>query len=262
MPHSAQSVDVASGHDLGQRRLGSILVIEDDPDIAEVIRLHLEDAQYEARVASDGRVGLERALGEHVDLVVLDLSLPGLDGLDVCRALVSRRPRPLILMVTARATELDRVRGLELGADDYLSKPFSILELVARVHALFRRPPLAVPAAQEEAAHLFAAGTLVLDRWERSALLDGHRMELTGREFQLLLWFVRHPHRVFSRSELLDAVWGHTYDGFEHTVNSHLNRLRSKLEPDPSRPRILVTVRGGGYKFLPPERTSPPVAQS
>jgi DNA-binding response OmpR family regulator len=155
-------------------------------------------------------------------------------------------------MVTARSTELDRVLGLELGADDYLSKPFSVLELVARVRALLRRPRLAAEPSGTDAARLIAAGTLVLDRWERCARLHGRHIELTTREFDLLLWFVQHPLRVFSRAELLDAVWGRGYGGFEHTVNSHLNRLRAKLERDPSRPSVLVTVRGGGYKLIPP----------
>jgi DNA-binding response OmpR family regulator len=165
-------------------------------------------------------------------------------------------------MVTARCSEHDRVLGLELGADDYLTKPFGIRELVARVRALFRRPPLA--AAENPAdgaldgARILAVGGLLLDRWERCARLAGARIDLTAREFQLLLWFMRNPNRIFSRAELLDAVWGNGYDGFEHTVNSHLNRLRSKLELDASRPTLLVTVRGGGYKLVPPQMTIAP----
>jgi DNA-binding response OmpR family regulator len=229
-----------------------VLVVEDDPDIAALIRLHLEGAHCEVSVAMDGKQGLNAALSEPVDLVVLDLGLPELDGLELCRRLECRSPRPLILMVTARSTELDRVLGLELGADDYLTKPFSVLELVARVRALLRRPRLAADASGTDAARVIAAGTLVLDRWERCARLHGRHIELTTREFDLLLWFVQHPLRVFSRAELLDAVWGLGYGGFEHTVNSHLNRLRAKLERDPSRPSVLVTVRGGGYKLIPP----------
>jgi DNA-binding response OmpR family regulator len=231
---------------------GRVLVVEDDPDISAVIQLHLEGAHYEVGVAASGRQALEQALTDSFDLIVLDLGLPELDGLEICRKLSDRNPRPLILMVTARSTELDRVRGLELGADDYLVKPFSVVELVARVRALLRRPPLALEAAGNEAARLFSAGALVLDQWERCARLDGQRIELTAREFKLLLWFVQHPLRVFSRAELLDAVWGQGYGGFEHTVNSHLNRLRAKLEQDPSHPSVLVTVRGGGYKLMPP----------
>lgn len=228
-----------------------VLVVEDDPDIAALITLHLESAHYYVRVATDGRGALELALSESFDLVVLDLGLPEVDGLEVCRRLERKVPRPLVIMVTARSTEVDRVLGLELGADDYLIKPFSVLELVARVRALLRRPRLAAGAA-EAAAQLVTAGALVLDRWERCARLHGRHIELTTREFELLEWFVQHPLRVFSRAELLDAVWGQAYGGFEHTVNSHLNRLRAKLERDPSHPQVLVTVRGGGYKLVPP----------
>ena len=229
-----------------------VLVVEDDPDIAALIRLHLESAHYYVRVATDGREGLELALSEPLDVVVLDLGLPGLDGLEVCRRLECKVPRPLVLMVTARSTELDRVLGLELGADDYLIKPFSVVELIARVRALLRRPRLAGGATETAAARLVTAGALALDRWERCARLHGRHIELTTREFELLEWFVQYPLRVFSRAELLDAVWGQAYGGFEHTVNSHLNRLRAKLEQDPSHPSVLVTVRGGGYKLIPP----------
>jgi DNA-binding response OmpR family regulator len=229
-----------------------VLVIEDDPDIAALVRLHLEGANYEVSIATDGRTGLLAALSEPVDLLVLDLGLPGLDGLEICRRLDCKSPRPLILMMTARSTELDRVLGLELGADDYLIKPFSVVELVARVRALLRRPRLALEHTEAGGARLIAAGALVLDRWERCAKWNGRQIELTTREFDLLSWFVQHPLRVYTRAELLDAVWGHGYGGFEHTVNSHLNRLRAKLEQDPSRPSVLVTVRGGGYKLVPP----------
>jgi DNA-binding response OmpR family regulator len=232
---------------------GSVLIIEDDLDIAEVIRIHLENAQFRATVANDGRFGLELALRESPDLVVLDLNLPGQDGLDICKVLTERVPRPLILIVTARCAEGERVAGLELGADDYLAKPFSILELVARVRALFRRPPLAAQVLNRDEAHVIGAGGLLLDRWEKCARLNGVTIALTAREFDLLLWFARHPNRVFSRTELLDSVWGGGYDGFEHTVNSHLNRLRAKLEHDTSHPAILITVRGGGYKLVPPQ---------
>lgn len=235
---------------------GRILLIEDDPDIATVIRIHLEDARYEVTVVADGRAGLEAALRDPRDLLILDLTLPEMDGLEICERVATQVPRPLILIVTARAAELDRVRGLDLGADDYLTKPFSVLELTARVRALFRRPPARSGAALDS-SHVFAAGDLSLDSWQRCALLAGIRVALTAREFELLLWFVRHPNRIVSRAELLDAVWGTGFDGYEHTVNSHLNRLRSKLEQDASRPSLLITVRGGGYKFVPPERPGP-----
>jgi DNA-binding response OmpR family regulator len=230
----------------------SVLLIEDDPDIASLVKLHLEEAQYRVHVKHDGNQGLDAALTQSFDFIILDLTLPGLDGLDICRRLATLADRPRMLILSARATELDRVLGLELGADDYLTKPFSVLELVARVRALSRRAPLnQVPRVLQQ-EHLVAAGSLVVDCWQRCATLHGAAIGLTTREFELLLWFVRHPGRVFSRLELLDAVWGDGYDGFEHTVNSHLNRLRSKLEGDPSRPRVLLTVRGAGYKLVPP----------
>jgi DNA-binding response OmpR family regulator len=235
---------------------GRVLLVEDDADIASLVRIHLEIANYEVAVAFDGRTGLAAALGEPRDLVILDLSLPDIDGLDICKDLTHLEPRPLILMLTVRCAEFDRVRGLELGADDYLGKPFGILELMARVQALFRRPPVAAILGRDT-PHVFAAGGVLLDSWQRSADIAGSRLALTAREFDLLLWFVKHPNRIFSRAELLDAVWGAGYDGYEHTVNSHLNRLRSKIERDPSRPTVLVTVRGGGYKFVPPDKSSP-----
>jgi len=234
---------------------GSVLVIEDDADIASLVRIHLEDAKYSVTVAADGRTGVDAALRNPHDLLILDLSLPDIDGLDICKQLTQLVPRPLVLMLTARCAELDRVRGLELGADDYLSKPFSILELMARVRALFRRPPVKTTSAVDT-PHIFSAGGMSLDSWQRSAQIGTSRLTLTAREFDLLLWFVKNPNRVFSRAELLDAVWGAGYDGFEHTVNSHLNRLRSKLERDASRPSVLVTVRGGGYKLVPPGKAA------
>src|SRR5271154_2523255 len=233
---------------------GQILLVEDDADIASLVRIHLEDAKYEVTVAVGGRAGLEAAIRDQIDLLILDLSLPDIDGLDICKQLTHHERRPLILMLTARGTELDRVRGLELGADDYLTKPFSILELTARVRALFRRPPVRYSSARDE-DHVFVVGGLSLDSWQRCAHIAGVRIALTAREFDLLLWFVRHPNRIFSRADLLDAVWGTGYDGYEHTVNSHLNRLRSKLERDASHPSLLVTVRGGGYKFVPPDKS-------
>ena len=237
-------------------RVPRLLIVEDDPDIREMIRMHMAEAQYSVVAVGDGLQALAAARQETVDLVILDLALPGRDGIEVCRALSSFVPRPLILMLTARSTEFDRVRGLNVGADDYLVKPFSVLELVARVRALLRRPPLAAQPMQAgmdtQPERIVTAGSLEIDLWERCARLAGRRIELTSKEFELLLWFVRNPQRIYSRAELLDAVWGHGYQGFEHTVNSHLNRLRGKLEQDPSRPAVLITVRGGGYKLIPP----------
>lgn len=229
----------------------TILVAEDDGDIAGLVQLHLRDLGYEVDVASDGRVALEQALSRPYDLVVLDVMLPGLDGLEICRRLRGQPHYPLILMLTSRSSELDRVLGLEVGADDYLTKPFSIRELLARVKALFRRvealgtpSPLCPPGQR-----IIRADALVIDTEKRLVTLGSQPVSLTAKEFDLLLLFACHPGRVYTRAELLDLVWSVGYEGYEHTVNSHINRLRAKIEPDPARPARLLTVWGVGYKF-------------
>jgi DNA-binding response OmpR family regulator len=223
-----------------------ILVVEDDPDISALVELHLADAGNDVELASDGGTGLERALGRPFDLVILDIMLPGVDGLEICRRLRAEKPELPILMLTARTTELDRVLGLEMGADDYLTKPFSVRELVARVKAIFRR--IEVFDTQPQLTSL-ALGPLEIDTDARRVLVDGEAVELTAREFDLLVFFARHPGRVFTRGQLLDKVWGYTHEGYEHTVNTHINRLRGKLEADPSHPRFILTVWGVGYRF-------------
>ncbi|OGB84580.1 MAG: DNA-binding response regulator, partial [Burkholderiales bacterium RIFCSPLOWO2_12_FULL_67_210] len=188
------------------------------------------------------------------DLLVLDLMMPGLDGLEVCKTLRARGDHTPILMLTAKSTELDRVLGLELGADDYLTKPFSIAELLARVKALLRRSELlrAAQAAQSQAADTGAwlvNGELEIQPVKRVARVRGVALDFTALEFDLLLHFAQHPGHVFSRGQLLNAVWGYTHDGYEHTVTTHINRLRAKLEADPLRPEFILTVRGAGYKM-------------
>jgi len=226
-----------------------ILVVEDDPDICHLLELHLGDNAYDVDVAGKGIDGLNRASNHDYQLIVLDLMLPGLDGLELCRRLRSQSIATPILMLTARSTELDRVLGLELGADDYLTKPFSILELQARVKAILRRSELyAAPAAQHDGERIeFRA--LVIDVARRSVSIDAKAVELTAREFDLLLYFARHPGRVFSRGQLLDQVWGYSHTGYEHTVNSHINRLRKKIENGSGEPQYIETVWGVGYRF-------------
>jgi len=177
--------------------------------------------------------------------------MPGLDGLEVCKALRARGRSTPILMLTAKSTELDRVLGLELGADDYLTKPFSLAELLARVKALLRRADLLQAAQTSSAAApaLLRNGALEIEPVKRQVRLDGRAIEFTAIEFDLLLHFARHPGHVFSRAQLLDAVWGYSHDGYEHTVTSHINRLRAKLEHDPMRPQMILTARGAGYKM-------------
>lgn len=228
-----------------------VLVIEDDRDISHLIRIHLEELGCEVSVEANGDRGLERALAGSVDLVILDLTLPGLDGLDVCRRLRSEPGYMPILMLTARTSEVDRVLGLEIGADDYLTKPFSLRELVARVKALYRRVEAFGEGGRGE-ARVISAGGLTIDTDKRRVTVDGHEVDLTAREFDLLVQFASNPGRAYSRAQLLDLVWGYGHDGYEHTVNSHINRLRAKIEDDPSRPRYILTVWGVGYKFFEP----------
>ncbi len=233
-----------------------ILIIEDARDIAHLVQLHLRDAEYEVETAFDGASGIERALANRYDLVVLDLMLPGIDGLEICRRLRAASHYTLILMLTSKDSELDRVLGLEMGADDYLTKPFSIRELLARVKALLRRHA-AQSAPDEEAdgdcptAHCdkIVAGELEIELSKRKVSLGGEEVNLTAKEFDLLHQFACHPGRVYTRAQLLDQVWGLGFEGYEHTVNSHINRLRGKIEKDPAHPQYLLTVWGVGYKF-------------
>jgi DNA-binding response OmpR family regulator len=224
-----------------------LLVVEDERDIAELVAMHLAELPAQVTQVHDGAAGLRLATEQHWDAIVLDLRLPGLGGLDVCRELRAQGKRTPILMLTARGSELDRVLGLELGADDYLTKPFSVLELRARIKALLRRSmATAVPAP--EVARVEAGG-LAIDREQRRVRLDGELLTLTAREFDLLWHFVQHPGRVFTRSELLADVWGYGHDGYDHTVNSHINRLRSKLGDEREQARFIHTVWGVGYRF-------------
>ena len=229
-----------------------ILIIEDEADIAQLIALHVAELPAEVCVVGDGVDGLQKALSGEWDALVLDLRLPRLGGLDICRELRAQGRSFPILMLTARGSELDRVLGLELGADDYLVKPFSVLELLARVKALWRRherQALDEKSQSDEQPKCYDAGPLRLDRLERRAWLDDQELTLTPREFDLLWHFARHPKRVFTRAELLEQIWGYGHDGYDHTVNSHINRLRSKLGDDRAEARFIHTVWGVGYRF-------------
>ena len=231
----------------------NILVIEDHQDIAKLIGMHLRDLSYQVTLKFDGHAGLAEAEAKTYDLVVLDLMLPGIDGLEICRRLRSKSGGKAnytpILMVTAKATELDRVLGLELGADDYLTKPFSVLELVARVKALFRRMDAIAERSTEQPPKPILCGPLVIEPDKREVTVNGKAVNLTSKEFDLLLHFARNRGRVFNREQLLDAVWGYGHDGYEHNVNCHINRLRAKIETHQARPQFILTVRGVGYKF-------------
>jgi len=226
-----------------------ILLVEDNHDIANLVRLHLTDKGMRVDHVADGPKGLEAALRTQYDLIILDLMLPGMDGMDVCRAVRKRELYTPVLMLTARNSEIDRVLGLEVGADDYLTKPFSVAELIARVHALLRRVEVYDQGGQTPLTDTLTFGPLAVDPGQRQVLLDDNPVELTAKEFDLLWYFSNHPGRVFTRSELLDHVWGYGHDGYEHTVNSHINRLRNKIETDPAQPCYILTVWGVGYKF-------------
>ena len=225
-----------------------MLVIEDERDIADLIRLHLEDLNHLVTIARDGETGLRVGLADSWDLIILDLRLPGIDGLEICRRLRQRSEYVPILMLTSKSSELDRVVGLEVGADDYVTKPFSILELMARVKAILRRAELS-ERRQAKAHDETRVGCLTMDPETRGVTVCGEPVELTAKEFDLLLHFANNPGRVFRRAQLLDSVWGYGHEGYEHTVNSHINRLRAKIEKDPTHPELIVTVWGVGYKF-------------
>ncbi|WP_084005308.1 response regulator transcription factor [Gilvimarinus polysaccharolyticus] len=224
------------------------LVVEDEQDLAELVRMHLSELDADVTVSYRGDEALQLALSQVWHAIVLDLSLPGIDGLDICRELRSQGVVTPVLILTSRSTELDRVLGLELGADDYLTKPFSTLELKARIKALLRRAEHNA-VIDDSPAQTVSVGGLHIDQAQRSVSVNGESVELTAREFELIWYFVSHPGRVFRRSELLDAVWGYGHDGYEHTVNSHINRLRGKIEDNPAEPKYLKTVWGVGYKF-------------
>jgi DNA-binding response OmpR family regulator len=230
-----------------------VLVIEDDPDVGRLITLQLAELDCESRLVDDGVTGLAAAEEGRWDLVILDLTLPRMDGLQICRRLRAAEVQTAILMLTAKSSELDRVLGLELGADDYLTKPFSMLELAARIKGVFRRAEQvaalkAQAAAVPSSARIDVDG-LSIDVERHEARVGGKPVELTAKEFELLVYFARSPGRVFTRAQLLDQVWGYSHSGYEHTVNSHINRLRNKIERDPANPDFIQTVWGVGYKF-------------
>jgi len=228
-----------------------ILLVEDDAHIAELLHMHLKDEGYAVTHVADGHEGLRQVEQGSWDALVLDLMLPGVDGLEICRRARAMAYYVPIIITSARSSEVHRILGLELGADDYLAKPFSILELVARVRALLRRSDALAQNARLDAGTL-QLGDVRIDPLAREAHVRSRRVDLTPREFDLLYFFARQPGKVFSRIELLNQVWGYQHDGYEHTVNTHINRLRMKIEQDPAQPRCILTVWGRGYKFVEP----------
>lgn len=227
----------------------NILIIEDNRELAQLLDLHLRDLAFNVDIAFDGVAGITKAQAKQYDLVILDIMLPGLDGLEICKRIRSKSAVTPILMLTAKSSEMDRVIGLELGADDYVTKPFSIMELMARVKAIIRRVDSMKNPDDEAAPDTIRAGDMVIDVEKRSLTLNGKPVDITMKEFDLLLHFARNQGRVYTRSQLLDKVWGYSHEGYEHTVNSHINRLRAKIEENPAEPRYILTVWGVGYKF-------------
>lgn len=223
-----------------------ILIIEDDPEIVKLLEIHLTDLIYNVAKAFDGELGLKMALENDYNLILLDLTLPSMDGIEICKRIRAQKNTPII-MLTAKSEEIDRVLGLEIGADDYITKPFSIRELLARVKAVIRRTDSR--KSDDTPTSSISAEGLFIDIDKRKVLLDDQRIELSPKEFELLVLMASNPGRNYTRSELLNIIWGYNFEGYEHTVNSHINRLRAKIESDMANPTFILTTWGVGYKF-------------
>lgn len=223
-----------------------ILLIEDDPEIIKLLEIHLSDLNYRTTRATDGAEGLQLALETDFDLILLDLTLPTLDGVEICKKLRASKNTPVI-MLTAKSEEIDRVLGLEIGADDYITKPFSIRELLARIKAVIRRTGIK-PIEEKDSSAISAEG-LFIDIDKRKVILEDKKVELSPKEFELLVLMASNPGRNYTRTELLNMIWGYNFEGYEHTVNSHINRLRAKIESDMANPTFILTTWGVGYKF-------------
>ena len=223
-----------------------ILIIEDDPEIIKLLEIHLTDLIYTTSKAMDGEHGLNMALENDYDLILLDLTLPTMDGIEICKRLRLKKNTPII-MLTAKSEEIDRVLGLEIGADDYITKPFSIRELLARIKAVMRRSEIKV--SKEQSSSSITAEGIYIDIDKRKVLLGDQKIELSPKEFELLVLMASNPGRNYTRTELLNMIWGYNFEGYEHTVNSHINRLRAKIEFDMANPTFILTTWGVGYKF-------------
>ncbi len=230
-------------------QLKKVLVVEDDRNLVNLLDIHLRDLNCTLDRAYDGTEGYKKAMNQQYDLIILDLMLPYMSGLEICREVRANRITTPILMLTAKSEELDKVLGLETGADDYITKPFGIREFVARVKAIFRRKELDQnQTSRFDQSHL-EFGELTIDIEKRKVSLKGKRMELSPKEFDILTLLATNPGKSYSRARILNIVWGYDFEGFEHTVNSHINRLRAKIESDMSKPSYILTTWGVGYRF-------------
>jgi two-component system alkaline phosphatase synthesis response regulator PhoP len=227
---------------------GRVLLIDDDPDIALLLSFHLSEIGLDLQVEVDGTSGLARGLNESFDLLIVDLMLPKLDGFEVCKQLRGGKIHAPILMLTSRSEEVDKVLGLEFGADDYLTKPFGVRELIARIRALLRRASLGAEGGDKSIERIAFPGLEILPS-KRAVSVRGAQVELTAKEFDLLLLLASSPGHIFTRAALLDRIWDYHSSSYDHTVTSHINRLRSKIERDPETPQFILTVWGVGYKF-------------
>lgn len=228
----------------------NVLIIEDDPEIIHLLEIHLKDLHCTVSSANAGDVGLRTAIETVPDLIILDIMLPEMDGIEVCQKIRANNIKSPIIMLTAKSEEIDKVLGLEVGADDYLTKPFSVREFIARVKAIFRRQKMAdTSGVKIEEPKTLQFGALSIDIEMRKVVLDGSKIELSPKEFELLVLLSSNPGKSYDRTKLLNLIWGYDFKGYEHTVNSHINRLRAKIEPDMSNPTFILTTWGIGYKF-------------
>lgn len=224
-----------------------ILIVEDDKDISELLEIHLQELGYNVTKSANGKKGLEIVRHGIMDFIILDVSLPDMNGLEICKEVRKMNNYIPIIFLSAQSEEIDKVIGLEIGADDYLTKPFSIRELIARVKAIFRR--IEGINQVEVGQNMLEYGELLIDTLKRKVMIKGERVELTRKEFELLYLLASNPGRIYTRDLLLDIVWGYQYSGYEHTINSHINRLRNKIEIDSSKPKYILTTWGLGYRF-------------
>lgn len=227
--------------------MNRILLVEDDPEITNLLSLHFQAPAFELVACDRGVRALERLAGEAFDLIILDIMLPDSNGFELCRRVRAVDGKTPILMLSALGEELDKVRALELGADDYLTKPFGVAELMARVKALLRRVGVVVGTREESGRAVFR--DLAIDNEKKKVTMRGRRLELTPKEFDLLWLLATHPGKTFSRHELLEMIWGFAFEEYEHTVTSHINRLRIKIEPNLNKPEYILTTWGAGYRF-------------